>query len=177
MNLTTHAALLSSSPMGPEVLRGAHADRYEFNREPRQGMPAYLRIEEFLMGRQPGSKAFDHGERRIGYQRGAAIDNWRRIIACVIEPGSFCSDTINYIVRPKADLYFVLGLLNSSLCEWRFRLTSTNNHVNSYEVDRLPLCPINFTTPKAERERLVQEGKRLYYEGMRKAELGGGERK
>jgi hypothetical protein len=162
VNLTTHFALLSSSQIGPEVLRGAHVDRYELNQEPKQGIPAYLRVEEFLRDRRPDSKAFDHKERRIGYQRGAAIDNWRRIIACVIEPGSFCSDTINYLVRPKADFYFVLGLLNSSLYEWRFRLTSTNNHVNSYEVDGLPLRPISFTTPKAEREQLSKESKRYY---------------
>lgn len=172
VNLTTHSALLSSSPVGPEVLRGAHVDRYERNQEPKQGIPAYLRVEEFLRGRRPDSKAFDHKERRIGYQRGAAIDNWRRIIACVIEPGSFCSDTINYIVRPKADFYFVLGLLNSSLYEWRFRLTSTNNHVNSYEVDGLPLRPISFTTPQAEREQLLKENKRRYKDYLQTKDWG-----
>lgn len=171
VNLTTHSLLLSSSLIGPEVLRGAHIDRYELNEEPKQGTPAYLRVEEFLQGKRRESKAFDHKERRIGYQRSAAIDNWRRIIACVIEPGNFCSDTINYIIKPKVDFYFVLGLLNSSLYEWRFRLTSTNNHVNSYEVDTLPLHPINFSTPQAQREQLVAEGKKLYYERLRKARL------
>jgi len=162
VNLTTHAALLSDSPIGPKVLRGANVDRYEFNEEPKQGTPAYLRVDEFLQNRSPDSKAFDHKELRIGYQRGAAIDNWRRIIACIIQPGSFCSDTINYIVKPKTDFYFVLGLLNSGLYEWRFRLTSTNNHVNSYEVDALPLRTINFTTPPKKQRQLLEQGKVLY---------------
>jgi hypothetical protein len=48
-----------------------------------------------------------------------------------------------------------LVLLNSSLWEWRFRLTSTNNHVNAYEIDSMPIRRIAFVTPKAERERLV----------------------
>jgi Alw26I/Eco31I/Esp3I family type II restriction m6 adenine DNA methyltransferase len=170
VNLTTHSKLLSNLPEGPEVLRGAHVDRYEFNEEPKQGIPAYIRVKEFLKGKKKGSKFFDHVEKRIGYQRGAAIDNWRRIIACVIEPNSFCSDTINYIVRPKANFYFVLGLLNSSLYEWRFRLTSTNNHVNSYEINSLPLHPLRFSTPKTERRRLVEQGKKLYQGHLQKSE-------
>jgi len=164
VNLTTHAPFLSDSPLGPEVLRGANVDRYEFNQEPKQGTPVFLNVTEFLQNRKPDSKFFDHKEIRIGYQRGAAIDNWRRIIACIIEPNNFCSDTINYIVKPSTNLYFILGLLNSQLFEWRFKLTSTNNHVNSYEVDSLPLRLINFTTPAKEREQLLDQAKELYQE-------------
>jgi len=162
VNLTTHAPFLQDTPVGPVVLRGANVDRYEFNREPKQGKPVYLNVGEFLRDRRVDSKFFHHKEVRIGYQRGSAIDNWRRIIACIIEADSFCSDTINYIVKPDADLYFLLSLLNSRLFEWRFRLTSTNNHVNSYEVDSLPLRSINFTTPDEVRRQLLSQSKSLY---------------
>jgi Alw26I/Eco31I/Esp3I family type II restriction m6 adenine DNA methyltransferase len=168
VNLTTHSALLSATPTGPEVLRGAHIDRYQFNEEPKQGIPTYLNVTKFLKDKKTDSKAFHYKEMRIGYQRGSAIDNWRRIIACVIDPGNFCSDTVNYIVRPNANFYFVLALLNSRLYEWRFKLTSTNNHVNSYEVDNLPLRPINFTTPKAKREQLLKQGEGLHQEYLQK---------
>jgi Alw26I/Eco31I/Esp3I family type II restriction m6 adenine DNA methyltransferase len=164
VNLTTHAPFLSELPVGQEVLRGANVDRYSFNEEPKQGTPVYLQVKEFLHGKKLDSKAFDHKYIRIGYQRGAAIDNWRRIIACVIKPNNFCSDTINYIVRPKDDLYYVLGLLNSQLFEWRFRLTSTNNHVNSYEVDSLPLRPFKLATSEIERKQLLGKAKKLYQE-------------
>ena len=164
VNLTTHAPFLSELPVGQEVLRGANVDRYEFNEEPKQGRPVYLQVKEFLHGRKPDSKAFDHKDIRIGYQRGAAIDNWRRIIACIIKPNNFCSDTINYIVRPQDDLYYVLSLLNSQLFEWRFRLTSTNNHVNSYEVDSLPLRQFKLTPSEKERKQLLERAKKLYQE-------------
>jgi Alw26I/Eco31I/Esp3I family type II restriction m6 adenine DNA methyltransferase len=171
VNLTAHAKLLTSSPVGPEVLRGAHLDRYEFKEQPKQGVPAYLDVEEFLRGKPPGSRAFDHRWGRIGYQRGAAIDNWRRIIACVIEPGSFCSDTVNYIVRPKLAFFFVLGLLNSSLFEWRFRLTSTNNHVNAYEVDGLPLRPIALATEEGISEKEVGGFRTAYESALKSGDL------
>ncbi|MEK6682918.1 MAG: restriction endonuclease, partial [Nitrospirota bacterium] len=119
--------------------------------------------KKFLDAHGKDTKAYDHRYVRIGYQRGAAIDNWRRIIATVIEKDSFCSDTINYIVSPKeCNLFTILALLNSSLWEWRFRLTSTNNHVNSYEIDSMPMAPISFTTPEKERKGFLKEAVNLY---------------
>ncbi len=163
VNLTSHSELLSPEPKGQIVLRGAHVNRYDFIEKPKQGIPMYLDAQRFLVFHGKDTKAYDHLYIRIGYQRGSAIDNWRRIIATIIEKGNFCSDTINYIVNPKQlDLFAILALLNSSLWEWRFRLTSTNNHVNAYEIDSMPIRRIYFATPKEEREKLVEEGKQLY---------------
>jgi len=123
----------------------------------------YLDAQRFLAFHGKDTKAYDHLYVRIGYQRGSAIDNWRRIIATIIEKGNFCSDTINYIVNPKElGLFAILALLNSSPWEWRFRLTSTNNHVNAYEIDSIPIRRICFVTPKEEREKLAEEEEKLY---------------
>ena len=163
VNLTAHSEYLTDSEKGQIVLRGAHINRYEFQEEPKQGTPMYLDIQRFLDTHGKNTKAFDYQYLRIGYQRGAAIDNWRRIIATVIERDNFCSDTINYIVNPKEySLFSILALLNSSLWEWRFRLTSTNNHVNSYEIDSMPMPPISFTTPQKERKEFFKEAVKLY---------------
>jgi hypothetical protein len=129
----------------------------------------YLDVKKFLDAHGKDTKAYDHRYIRIGYQRGAAIDNWRRIIATIIEKGAFCSDTINYIVNPKDhNLFAIFALLNSSLWEWRFRLTSTNNHVNSYEIDSMPMPPISFTTPEKERKRRLEEFKGIYKKWLHK---------
>ncbi len=37
---------------------------------------------------------------------------------------------------------FLVGLLNSRLLDWLFRKTSTNNHVNLYELETLPIPQI-----------------------------------
>lgn len=172
VNLTTHSRFLNDKPVGPLVLRGAHINRYLFNDSPKQGEPKYLYVEEFLNAHGTKTKAFDFRRIRIGYQRGAAIDNWRRIIATIIDPGNFCSDTINYIAQTKSlTLFTILAFLNSSLWEWRFRLTSTTNHVNSYEIDAMLIPRITFTTSKKERARLVEEGKRLYFEALNRLNL------
>jgi len=170
VNLTAHSEFLSRKSNGYQiVLRGAHVNRYAFNEKPKQGTPIYLDAKKFISSHGENTKAYDHRYIRIGYQRGSAIDNWRRIIATVIKKGNFCSDTINYIVNPKQlDLFALLSLLNSSLWEWRFRLTSTNNHVNAYEIDSMPIRHISFTTPKENQEKLVKEFKEMYNQFIEK---------
>ena len=34
---------------------------------------------------------------------------------------------------------FVTAILNSQLIDWIFRITSTNNHLNMYELEALPI--------------------------------------
>ncbi len=174
VNLAGHSDFLTDEKKGQIVLRGGHINRYEFQEEPKQGEPMYLDVKRFLDAHGKNTKAYDYRHTRIGYQRGAAIDNWRRIIATIVEKNNFCSDTINYIVNPKEyNLFAVLALLNSSLWEWRFRLTSTNNHVNSYEIDSMPMPPISFTTPEKERKERVSEGIGLYEKYMLELESQG----
>ena len=58
----------------------------------------------------------------------------------------FCSEndilgnSCNYIAMQDVnDLKNLNILLNSQLLNWRFKVTSTNNHINNYELDELPL--------------------------------------
>jgi len=59
-------------------------------------------------------------------------------------------------------MYYILALLNSRLLEWRFRLTSTNNNVNNYEILALPYRNIFFSTPSVHREEINNEFVRVF---------------
>jgi len=49
------------------------------------------------------------------------------------------ANTTNYIcLKNGVSSKFLCRVLNSELIEWRFRVTSTNNHVNTYDLDALP---------------------------------------
>lgn len=37
------------------------------------------------------------------------------------------------------DIYYLLALLNSDIYNWYFKLFSSNNHINNYEIDSLPI--------------------------------------
>jgi type I restriction-modification system DNA methylase subunit len=164
---------LTEDPTPDLVLRGAHIGRYEFNETPKQGDPVYLKKDLYLKERGNSKKAYDHRTQRIGFQRGSALDNWRRIIATMLPSGAVCSDTVGYITRPdsKYSLEYILAFLNASLSEWRFRLTSSTNHVNPYEIEQLPIREIEFHTPEGEKEDCLRELRDSYHEYLRQGEL------
>jgi hypothetical protein len=140
INETTMAALLSSDPAaGPQVLRGGNVLRYEFTADPRQGVAKYIDIKAYKAAGETGRFAHTQME-RIGYQRNAALDNWRRLIFGPLPAPSYCFDSVSYFpITDKTVALSRLAILNSRLLEWRFRLTSTNNHVSTSEIAALPL--------------------------------------
>lgn len=130
-----------SSGDGPEVMRGAHLCLYAL-REASQGTPVYVLTDAFLEGRRidEDQKAFHHRYERIGFQRKSPQNNFRRLIAARIPQGVFLLESISYIPshRSTIPLDTILALLNSKLCEWYFRLGSTNAMVAEYQVGSLP---------------------------------------
>ena len=128
---------LSDDPIGPMILRGANLNRYELFRVPKQGSPRYLDVDAWHSSRK-GIRRHHVKTPRLVFQKGAAVDNWRRLIATVIPAGEYCFDTIGYIpFNETANPYSVLALLNSKLWDFRFSATSTTNHINAYELEAI----------------------------------------
>lgn len=59
------------------------------------------------------------------------------------EKNDIMGNSCNYITVPDENIEQILVLLNSALLNWRFKITSTNNHVNNYELDELPIIDLN----------------------------------
>ncbi len=136
----SNAHLTSDRPIGSRLLRGANVNRYVLLPEPKQGKPLYLNEDSFLLEYAGDSRVSHHNSMRVGFQESSPIDNWRRLIACIIPPGQYCAHTVRYFSDDaKYSLFTILALFNSTLSEWRFGMTSTNNHVNEYEINSLPI--------------------------------------
>lgn len=127
---------------GKLVIRGASICLY-VAREASQGDDLYLNVPAFTAGKGEGTKAFDHLHRRVVWQESSPQNNFRRIIAALLPAGEFCNHKVNYLTERKSNLPlpFVLGLLNSLLADWYFRLGSTNASVSHYQIENLP-CPL-----------------------------------
>ena len=125
---------------GPEILRGAAVCLYAV-RAASQGESRYIRRDDFLKAKRD-SKAWHSQEPRIGFQRSAPQNNFRRLIAAPIPPNNFCFDTVSYIPESCSQLPggVLLALLNSKLLDWYFRLGSSNSKVGEYQFNNLP-CP------------------------------------
>ena len=68
------------------------------------------------------------------------VDDRRRLLATSLPINCYCGHSVNYFVSFGCySLPAFVVLMNSEVYEWRFRLTSTNNNVNSYEVHALPI--------------------------------------
>ncbi len=125
---------------GPRILRGANVCRYVL-RKASQGEAIFLRKDQYLRGKRLDAKAWHHKQARVAFQRTSPQNNFRRLIACYLPAGHFCCDTISYFPsrESKMPLSFIVGLLNSQLLDWYFRLGSTNSKVNDYQVRSLPV--------------------------------------
>ncbi len=166
INETTHGKFLSENlKTGPLVYRGSNIQRYAFFEVAKQGRELYI-DEKKLQAQFSQGKMQHTTKKRYGYQRKAALDNWRRLIFGPIPQPSYCFESVSYFLDEGARSSYFLAILNSTLMEWRFGLTSTNNMVSTNEISSLPARKINFTTPEVERARLVEELKGLYSGGL-----------
>lgn len=145
---------LANEAIGPLVLRGANIDRYLLRKQASQGQNRYLRERLFLDDKQRAAKLEFLAHERIGLQRGAAVDNWRRLIACEIPPRVYSFDTVLLLLPKRIGLRILLALVNSDLWEWRFRCTSTTNHVNEYELADLVVPPALLDQTSVDSKRL-----------------------
>ncbi|HYP26817.1 MAG TPA: Eco57I restriction-modification methylase domain-containing protein, partial [Blastocatellia bacterium] len=133
---------LLDGPEGKLVTRGASICLYML-RPASQGDDLWLNVEKFLRGKDEETKAFHHRYDRIGLQESCPQNNFRRVIAAFIPAGEYCNHKVNYLPEHTSQhpLKFVLGLLNSKLTDWYFRLGSTNAAVSHYQLYNLP-CPV-----------------------------------
>ncbi len=163
INETTMDDLISIDPgKGSRILRGGNIQRYKFISEPKQGISKYLDVAAY--NQKIGGERTAHTlKSRIGYQRNAALDSWRRLIFAPLPMPSYCFDSVSYLlVDDKNHAFALLALLNSRLLEWRFSLTSTNNHVSTSEIAALPIPEFTFTTPTDRRQKALKNVIALY---------------
>lgn len=167
INETTHNKYLSENPLtGPKVFRGGNVQRYEFIQQAKQGRVLYLDEQKFQETYNSGK--YHHSQvRRFGYQRKAALDNWRRLIFCELPTPVYCFESISYYLHEGNTSYYLLALLNSRLLEWRFRITSTNNMVSTKEISYLPIWQINVISSPETIEECLTKFQELYSEYLR----------
>ena len=151
-------AVFTNRSTAPLILRGANICTYVV-REASQGEDVRLDVKKFLVGKGKNAKAFAHKSNRVGFQRSSPQNNFRRIIAARIPVGSFCFDTVSYVMEEssKIDLDLLLAFLNSKILDWYFRLGSTNSKVNEYQFNSLPAPTISAEKSNVEYQSLLKK--------------------
>ncbi len=128
------------------LVRGAHLSAFRVDLEPKNKQERWVDWERFVDQRGKGAWRQDMQAARLAQTGIVNMEAARRLVAGVVPAGVVLGNSVNYwVARPDAALpeadarAYLLGLLNSTPLEWRFRLTSSNNNINLYEVRSLPL--------------------------------------
>lgn len=140
LDLTLDRQFITRSGGDTYLVRGTHLDRFGFSNTPRD---EWVDLDGFLRARGKSSRTRDIRRERLACQQVSnRLQRWRLKFALIL-PGSVLANSCNYIVvdcqHPSRNLRFLLGLMNSSLINWRFGLTNTNNHVSNRELSQLPV--------------------------------------
>jgi Alw26I/Eco31I/Esp3I family type II restriction m6 adenine DNA methyltransferase len=143
---TFYREYIKSGPSSALLLRGTHLSPFHAELGIDNPKERWLDKRGFYAARKSGSWTADIEAPRIVQTGIVNMEAGRRLVAAKVGPQIFLGNSINYWVPQKrADielesLYdYLLGLLNSWPIEWRFRLTSSNNNINLYEVRQIPV--------------------------------------
>jgi len=157
INQTIYREYISENPKHSKLLKGVEIGQYRTNQKLSQGKKEWFDETRFLKSNNERPVIF---KRRIATQRITGVDERLRIVATLIDPPTYFADSTNSIAASESTLYkleYLLGILNSWLFQWRFKLTSSNNNVATNELDSMPIRVINFSNPveKSQHDKMV----------------------
>ena len=101
---------------------------------------------EFLEKKSSDYLSFDHGKKRLVCQQISNQTQNVRLKFVECEKNDILGNSCNYITVYEKLLPQMKAVLNSALLNWRFKVTSTNNHINNYELDELPMIDLGLIT-------------------------------
>ena len=158
INQTIYRRFITVDESQAHLVKGVEVGRYHLRSTLSQGHREWFDEERFLASNRP-RPAIE--QRRIATQRITAVDERLRIVATVVDAPAYFADSTNSVVVRDSSPYrldYLLGLLNSALFQWRFKITSSNNNVGTTELDSMPFRTIDFSDPEdmARYDRMVE---------------------
>lgn len=102
----------------------------------------YVRLD-FLDKKSKDYLFYDKGRRRLVCQQISNMSQRVRLRFLECDTNDILGNSCNYITVAEDQILKMKAILNSSLLNWRFKITSTNNHINNYELDELPIINLD----------------------------------
>lgn len=158
LDLTAYSDCISETPTRMRLIRGDMIKPFSVEIA-NSNKKSYVQYDKFLEKIKGSSKVCQIDRLRIAGQQISNLAQLRRLKFGLVK-GCVLSNSCNFITvegQPEGfSEKWLLTLLNSALLNWRFKITSTNNHVNNYELDELPLAPLSTKFSTAEISSLVE---------------------
>ena len=151
LDLTMNKEFITTNETSFSLLRGRHIAYYQTIE-----LPEKEYVDEAFVTKTAKSQYINN--QRLVCQQIANMSKKRRISFALVDPKHVLANSCNFISlhenSDNIDIYYLMGVLNSTLIDWYFKLTSSNNHINNYEIDNFPI-PVKYSR-KADISTLVQ---------------------
>lgn len=149
LDLTAYRRFITYDDTGTKLVRGNHIKRYgvAWNCNSKE---CYVKAEEFLDALGQSAKVEHVSMKRIAGQQVCNMAQKWRLKFGIVPHGAVLANSCNYLIAQGTEddersLLYLLALMNSHVLNWRFKATSTNNHVNNNEIDMLPIPDVSVT--------------------------------
>ncbi len=155
INMTVNRDWITTEPSGYPLIRGEHVAPFRI-RHPAENCARLDWVKEAYVAKllkdeqkkqELTSEASDSAvwqKERIVVARVVNIGSKIRLKAAKLKPYYFQGDMTNCLFGLNIDMDFLIGLLNSSLLNWRFKKTSANNYISMAEIMALPAPRLRF---------------------------------
>ena len=101
-------------------------------------------LEDFVKNKSEDYLNNDFNQSRLICQQISNIDTLKRLNFTISDKSDIIANSCNYLtVKNKNSIKSLLAIMNSYLLNWRFKISSGNNHINNYELDELPILECN----------------------------------
>lgn len=136
LDLTKDKKYYSNCFSGYPLIRGKNIERYSLKLDDVNEYVSRTFVDN-------SSKNKYIGKKRIVCQQVVNKNKKHRLSFTLVEKDFILGNSCNFIYVKDNDLgitlYSILGLLNSKIMNWYFDKYSSNNHINNYEIDTLPI--------------------------------------
>ena len=160
LDLTLDKTFITNAETDYSLLRGNGIKEYIFVKD-------NLFVENNFIKKLNGKGRYLLSDRLV-CQQISNINLMKRLKFSKVPKNIVLGNSCNFIVlnndslfsKDEISLDYLLGILNSYLLNWRFQLTSSNNHIGNYELDELPLA-----IPNSRQKSIIEDlAKKLIYE-------------
>lgn len=163
INQTIYREFITDNPGHARLIKGVEIGRYVVHSALSQGTREWFNEAKFLKEYAPRDIVL---KQRIALQRITGMDEDLRVVGQIIEPPAYFADSTNSVARNdgiEIKLEYILGILNSHLIQWCFKIFSSNNNVGTNELEILPFRGIDFENADdvAKHDRIVTLVKRI----------------
>ena len=151
LDLTLHKQFISKNNTGYRLIRGNMISTegiIDKNKE-------FVDIDRFIASKSNEFVKNDFNKKRLICQQICNLDCKKRLNFILSEEKDILGNSCNYIISEnESHLKKLSKILNSFLLDWRFKITSSNNHINNYELEELPLIDLDLFPDKLPEENI-----------------------